>query len=119
MADNQQRPYSLSSEAMALRLQSEGHLGRLQRRLKMLAGRSRAYRKTFFDEHGQLYPHAREVLMDIVQESNLHRASRDLEPLLLADLEGSRRLALHIFGRLKPSDSELDAIENDLTEMEE
>lgn len=118
MPDN--RPRSLSAEAMALAQQATGESRKLRHRLKSLFGLTRAYRKLLLDENGQLKPEARTVLADLVgpQNAAIGCAVPVLDHDYLCQLEGQRRIVLHIFGRLKVSEAEAAQLEFDLEKME-
>jgi len=104
---------------MAFRFAAEGQSARLRRQSRNLLGLTRAYRKLFFDEHGALKPEGRAVLDDLVEISGIGMGQRDLDPQALALAEGLRRMVLHIFGRFKLPQRQLDQIERDLTLAEE
>lgn len=104
---------------MALRFAAEGESARLRRRSRNLLGLTRAYRKLFFDDTGALKPESRAVLDDLVEISGIGMGQRDLDPQALALGEGMRRVVLHIFGRFRLPQRQLDQIERDLTLAEE
>lgn len=112
------RPWSLSGEVAQLTHAAQGKSAQLRRKVRLLFTRTRAYRTLFFDAEGRLRPEARTVIADIIDKADLHRASLDLDPQALAELEGRRRMAMHIFGRFNVPQSQLDALERDLSDME-
>lgn len=112
------RPYSLSGEAMAIAQAARGESVKLRHRARKLWGMSRAYRALFFDDKGQLRPEARTVLADLCEVAAIARAAAVLDHDYLAELEGRRRVVLHIFGRFNLPLAEMDRLERDIDQME-
>lgn len=104
---------------MALAMQAEGASKRLRAELSGIFGLTRAYRRLFFDRDGKMTPDARMVLRDLVRESDLARAARDLDPGALALLEGKRWMVLHVFGRFRLPEGRIDQLERDLKSAED
>lgn len=112
------KPQSLGAEILAASQAAQQESGKIRARIRRLMGRYRAYRKLLIGEDGRLKPEAREVLADLIDVSDMDKVSRSLDPQVLADLNGARRIVMHIFGSLKLPEGQLDQFERDLGQME-
>lgn len=121
MADNDPSapPYSLSGEVASLTLAAEGASARINRQIRGIYGSTRAYRELFFDADGLLRPAAKLVIEDLIDRADLHRASVDLTPQALAEMEGRRRMVMHIFGKFRLPEQRLRELERQLTKIGE
>ena len=66
----------------------------------------RAYRALFLDEHGQLKPDAITVLDDLYSFCCMSRPASSVEPQMLAAVEGSRKVVLHVLKQIKQLSAE-------------
>lgn len=104
---------------MAIADAARGQSGKLQARLRKLMGKTRAYRRLLFDADMNLKPEAREVLADLAEVAGIGRASPVLDHEYLVELEGRRRMFLHIMGRCNLPEAEARLLERDIERMEE
>ena len=110
---------SLSAEIMAAVLAAEDKSTKARREFRRIMGLNRAYRRVFFDDAGNLKPDAREVLEDLIEVSQLGRASRDLELGALSELEGRRKMVLHVFGRFRLPEGRLRELQRTINTARE
>lgn len=87
----------------------------LRRRLRLW----RSYHRTFFDEEGTLRPEARDVLADLVAQSQMGAATTYLTDAELREVEGMRKLVMHLFGRFRLSADEVRRMERQIHEAME
>lgn len=104
---------------MAVSHAAAGESARLRRKARHLFTRTRAYRRLFFDEQGQLKPDARIVLEDLVDMAGIGKGQRELDPQVLAMAEGQRRAVLHLFGRFRLPEGRLREIQSTLQQSED
>ncbi|MAY78567.1 MAG: hypothetical protein CL802_13510 [Citromicrobium sp.] len=120
MADGSRPPgLSLSADIAEAVAAAEGKSAQLRNHSVSLFRVHKAYRRVFVTPGAATATDQAIVLRDIMARSGLGRASMTLDPQELAELEGARRVGLHIFGRLKLDDSRLRQLELDLRNIEE
>lgn len=101
----------LAAEATALSFRAERAGERMKRALRRLSyrlGMQDHYRRCFTDPaSGELTDSAVYVLRDLAREANLGRFDPRASDAALRENEGTRRLLLHLFGRLDLNGNEL------------
>lgn len=107
---------SLSAEVAALEREARDESSKLRDRLFGQLRLIKAYRRVFLEPGAATARDQRLVLGDLIDQSDLGRASVTLEPQMLAAAEGQRRTILHIFGRFRLDNERLRQLRNDLTE---
>lgn len=107
---------SLSAEVAALertaRAESTKLRGQLFGQLRMI----KAYRRVFLEPGAASEKDQLLVLGDLIDQSDLGRASVTLDPQALAAAEGQRRTVLHIFGRFRLDNERLRQLRDDLNQ---
>lgn len=120
MPDSTRAPgLSLSADIAEAIAAADGESAKLRHRASAAFRINRAYRRVFMRPGAASATDQALVLRDIMDRSGLGCASISLEPQVLAELEGARRVGLHIFGRLKLDDSRLRQLELDLQNQDD
>jgi hypothetical protein len=107
-------PVTLTGELMAITRAAQKSSAGARLMLLRKRGLYRAYRQTFFDDQGHMFPWARTVIDDLADKSGIGMAAAGLEHEELACREGERRLFLHLIGRFQLNETEIFNLERDI-----
>lgn len=109
-------PMSLSAEIAAAERAARSESAKIRGTLLATLRLTKAYRRVFLQPGKATAADQRLVLGDLIDRSELGRASLTLDAQELAAMEGQRRVVLHIFGRFRLPEGRIRQLETDLTE---
>lgn len=107
---------SLTAELAAVERAARSERAKLRGKLFDTIRLTKAYRRVFLQPGAATAKDQQLVLNDLIDRSELGRASLSLDAQELAALEGQRRVVLHLFGRFRLDDARLRQLETDLIE---